>query len=166
MAKAIRQINKTAPNPLEEQSQALADIIKTLADNREGILSFMAILKNLQEIGILDALHAILEKRTDVGVIAMQQVNQPGMHNTIRNAIYLFNFMGTMKPEQLQSMLGGVTKGLERMGESIKNHEQHSLWQLGKSIRDPEIRAAMTTMMGFLHGMGESFSQHPEQELH
>ncbi|WP_157831133.1 MULTISPECIES: DUF1641 domain-containing protein [Bacillaceae] len=166
MAKAIRQINKHVPNAMEEQAQSIGEILKALADNKEGILSALAILKNLQEIGILDALHAILENRTDVGVIAMQQVNQPGMHNTIKNAIYLFNFMGTLKPDQLQSMLGGVTKGLDHMGESIKNHEKHSLWKLGKSLRDPEIKAAMTTMVEFLHGMGESFTQHPSQELH
>ncbi|WP_180955329.1 DUF1641 domain-containing protein [Peribacillus deserti] len=166
MAKAIRQINKQVPNPIEEQAQAVGEILTALADNKKGILSALAIIKNLEEIGILDALHAILENRTDVGVIAMQQINQPGMHNTIKNAIYLFNFMGTLKPDQLQSMLGGVTQGLNRMGESIKNQEQHGLWKLGKSMRDPEIKTAMTSMVEFLHGMGESFTQHPSQELH
>ncbi|WP_409294203.1 DUF1641 domain-containing protein [Peribacillus sp. SCS-26] len=166
MAKAIRQINRSTPDPAAVQAEAFSDILKALAENKEGILSALGIIKELQSIGVLDALHAILEKRTDVGVIAMKQVNQPGMHNTIKNAIFLFNFMGTLKPGQLQTVLGGVTKGLERMGESIDSHEQHSLWKLGKSMRDPEIKTAMTSMVEFLHGMGESFAEHPNQDLH
>jgi uncharacterized protein YjgD (DUF1641 family) len=165
MAKAIRQIKKHVPNPQEEQAQAISDIVKALAENREAILTTIGILKNLQEMGALDAVHGLLEKRNEVGAIAIGQLNQPSMHNTIKNAINAFKFMGSVNPTQLQTILKGLSHGLERATESVPNGEEPSLWKLGKSMRDPEVKASLATMVEFLHGMGEAFHQE-HREIH
>jgi uncharacterized protein YjgD (DUF1641 family) len=169
MAKAIKQINKSIPNPEEEQAQAISDILKALSDNREAILTTLGIMKHLHEMGVLNALHGMLEQRTEVGAIAIQQMNQPTMHNTIKNGINAFKFLGGVKPEQLQSIFQGLGHGLERSSEMIQKGEYPSLWKLGTSIRNPEVRASLSTMVEFLQGMGEVFNHEqnePRQELH
>ncbi len=165
MAKAIKQIKKEIPTPEQEQSQAINDIIAAVANNREAILSTIGIIKHLQDIGVLDTLNGLLEKRVDVGVIAIQQINQPSMHNTIKNGMNTFKFLGQLNPEQLQIILNGVSRGLGKFGEKIDKNEKASLWRLGNSIRNEEVRTSLNTMLGFLEGMGEVF-QGDERKLH
>ncbi|HYK71960.1 MAG TPA: DUF1641 domain-containing protein [Pseudoneobacillus sp.] len=167
MAKAIKQINKTVPNPVEEQAQAITDILQALSENREAILTTLGIMKHLHEMGVLTAIHGLLEQRTEVGAIAIQQMNQPAMHNTFKNGINAFKFLGSVNPEQLQSILQGLSSGLERSTEVIQKGEFSSLWKLGTSMRNPDVRASLSTMVEFLHGMGEVFNRDQEkQELH
>ncbi|WP_409305820.1 DUF1641 domain-containing protein [Peribacillus sp. SCS-155] len=159
MAKAITHINKRVPNKQEEQQQALTEILATLADNKEALTKTLDILTHFHGLGALDAIQALLEKLNEVGVIALQQINQPSMHNTIKIAFNTVKFIGTMNPGQLQTMLDGVGIGLERASESIKNGESHGVMKLAGMMRNPEVRASMTTMIEFLRGMGEAFTQ-------
>lgn len=165
MAKAIKQIKKEIPTPEQEQSQAITDIIAALANNREAIMSTIGIIKHFHDMGILDALNGLLEKRTDVGVIAIQQINQPSMHNTIKNGMNTFKFLGQLNPDQLQIILNGVSRGFEKFGEKIDKNEKASLWKLGTSIQNEEVRKSLFTMLGFLEGMGEVF-QGDKREMH
>lgn len=165
MAKAIRQIKKDIPDPKEEQSQAIADIVTALSENREAIMASIGILRHLHDMGVLNALNGLLEKRVDVGEIAIKQFNQPAMHNTIKNGMNAFKFLGTINPEQLQTMLDGVSRGLEKSTENMNKNEKTSLWKLGNSMRQSEVRTSLGTMMGFLVGMGEVF-QEGKREVH
>lgn len=66
MAKAIRQIRKEVPNPQQEQQEAIADMLKELADNREAIMGAIGILKGLQEMRVLETVGALLDQRNEV----------------------------------------------------------------------------------------------------
>lgn len=165
MAEAIKQIRKEIPTPEQEQSQAITEIIAALASNREAIISTIGIIKHLQDMGVLDALNGLLEKRADVGAIAIQQINQPGMHNMIKNGMNAIKFLGQLNPDELQIMLDGVSRGLEKLGERIDKNEKVSLWQLGNSVRNEEVRTSLFTMLGLLEGMGEVF-QRDKRDLH
>ena len=83
----------------EEQAQAISDIVKALSDNRDAIVLSLDILKNLHEMGLLYAVHGLLEQRTEVGAIAIQQVNQPGMQHGIKNAMNVVKFLGSLDPD-------------------------------------------------------------------
>lgn len=165
MAKAVRQISKSVPNQQEEQAEAVAAIIKELADNREAIVSTIAILKNLHEMGVLNIFKGLLEQRTDVGAIAIQQMNQPAMYNIIKNGMSAAKFLGSVNPEQLTNILEGVNKGMQRASESVDRKEDAGLWKLGKNIRTPEARASLAVMTEFLQGMGQAFQQE-KRETH
>ena len=82
MAKAIRQINKSIPTEEELQLQAISDIMKAIGENRDAILTSLDILKNLHDIGVLQAIQGLVEQRVDVATIALKQINQPAMHHT------------------------------------------------------------------------------------
>lgn len=165
MAKAIRQIKKQVPNPVEEQTEAMAAIVGAFADNKDAILKTLNMLKQLNELGVLDAVNALLEKRTDVSVIALQQINQPAMYNAIKNAFNAFKFFSSVEPEKLQTILSGVDRGLERFTDAVESGEEQSLWKIGRSMSNPEIRTSLTSMIQFLRGMGEAFSE-DQQQIH
>jgi len=158
MAKAIRQINKSVPTEEELQLQAISDIMKAIGENRDAIVTSLDILKNLQDLGVLQAVQGLLEQRVDVATIALKQINQPAMHNTIKNAFNAIKFLGTVKPEQLQLILQGLGQGLKRTSENNQQQEHQSLWKMSKSLRDPDVKASLSIALEFLQGMGEVFN--------
>lgn len=157
MAKPIRHINKSVPNPIEEQAQAANDIVKALSENRDAIILTLDILKNLHEMGALNAVNAMLEQRTEVGAIAIQQMNQPGMQHVLKNVMSVFNFLSSMDPNHMQSILDGLTRGLGYATERLESGKSPSLWKLGTSMRNPEVKASLSTMVDVLYGLGEAF---------
>lgn len=157
MAKAITDIKKEVPNETEENVKAVTDIIKELAENREAIIETIQILKQLHETNILEAVHAALKQREDIGTIAIHQVNQPKMHNVINNGMNLFAFLGSLQPAQLTTILDGFGHGLERLSRTGEKGEKQSIWKLQRRLSSPEIRATMTTMVDFMDGIGEVF---------
>lgn len=155
MAKAIKQIDKQIPNPIEEQAQAIQHLIEMTAESRDALVSFLEILQELHNAGILDIVNGLLKTRHKVGVLAMGQLNQPDMHRIIKNGINTIQFLGELDPDQLNTMLKAVNKGLQKSTTNAKKGEQVSLWAIARSIRDPDIKMSMTTMLGFLEGMGK-----------
>lgn len=163
MAKPIRQISRGIPNEADEQAEAVDEILKALADNKEAVLSFIELTKELHEIHVFETAGALIKQRNDVGVIAMQQINQPAVHNIIKSGFGLFKFLGGMQPGQLDTLLQGVTLGLKRMSQTGEQGKKQSIWKMRIRLRSPEIRAAMTTMVDFMEGMGEAFLKNREK---
>jgi len=56
-------------------------------------------------------------------------------------------------------MIQSISGGLERFSETMQNGESKSIWKLSASLFNPEVRTSLTTMVEFLHGMGESIHQ-------
>jgi uncharacterized protein YjgD (DUF1641 family) len=157
MAKAITDIKKEIPDEKEEHLKAVTDIMQELAENREAIIETIHILKQLHETNILEAVKAAVMQRVDIGTIAIHQVNQPKMHNVINNGMNLFDFLGSLQPGQLTTILDGFGVGLKRLSETGQKGEKQSLWKLQRRLSSPEIRATMTTMVDFMDGIGEVF---------
>lgn len=163
MAKAIRQINRQVPNEIEERDQAMEEIMQALTDNKEAVLSMIDMARELHEVKVFETAGSLLKQRNEVGVIAMQQVNQPAVHNVIKSSFGLFKFLGGLQPSQLDTLLNGVTLGLKRMSQTGEKGKKQSIWKMRFRLRSPEIRAAMTTMVDFMEGMGEAFLKSREK---
>ncbi|OMP65745.1 DUF1641 domain-containing protein [Domibacillus epiphyticus] len=157
MAQAIRKIKKEVPNQKEEQDQATAEIMKELSNNKDAVIAAIQLMKGMQEMGIYDAVRGMLDNRTEVGAIAIQQMNQPAMHNVIKNGMSGVKFLGALQPGQMDTIMAGVGLGLKRLSETGQQVEKQSIWKMRKRLQSPEIRAAMTTMIDFMEGMGEAF---------
>ncbi|WP_026560601.1 DUF1641 domain-containing protein [Bacillus sp. J37] len=157
MAKPIRQIRREFLNEQEEQDQAMNEILKELAENKEAVLAFIQTAKELHELKVFETTNSLLKQSDEVGAIAIQQINQPAVHNMIKSGFGLFKFLGALQPSQLQTILDGVTLGLKRMSDSGEKGEKQSIWRLRKRLTSPATRAALTTMIDFVEGMGEVF---------
>ncbi|NHM31170.1 DUF1641 domain-containing protein [Neobacillus terrae] len=157
MARAITQISRYQVNPEEEQARAQEEIMKALTDNKDAVLNLITLVKRLDDLKVFQAANAFIEKGEDIGVIAMQQINQPTMHNVIKNAMGAFTFLGSIQPAQLNTIMEGLSHGMKEMSRTGEKGEKQSVWRLRLRFWTPEIRAAMTTMMSFMQGMGEVF---------
>lgn len=165
MAKPIRHFNRSEPDPIEVQAQAISDIVNKLSENRDAILTSLDILKNLHQMGTLEAILGLLEQRTEIGAIAIQQFNQPSIHNVIKNGMSIFKFLGSLDPDQMQTIFKGLNKGLNHASERLHNGDSPSLWKLGTSMRNPEVKASLSTLLEIMHGLGEAL-QNDERQLH
>lgn len=159
MAKPIQQIELKNKSVEEERAEDLSAILKQIADNRDAIQTTLIILQELHEFGILDMMKGLLRTREKVGAIAIEQINQPGMHNIIKNGMSAVQLLSSIDPDQLKHMIGGMTQGLHRASEGHGQKNQANVWGLMKSMRDPNVRTSINTMMNFLNGMGEGLNQ-------
>jgi uncharacterized protein YjgD (DUF1641 family) len=159
MAKPITNINKQSADPMKEEEQALAEMIKALAENRQAIIEAIHLIKGLHETKVLAAANALLDQRTEIGAIAIAQINQPTMQNVMKNGINAFKFFGSIKPGQLDTVLEGLSRGFTKLSSMEQQGENRKLsyWRLRKQIWSPPIRAAITRMVEFMQGMGEVF---------
>ena len=161
MAKPITHIEKKIPNAAEEQAEAIAEILSLIAKNREAITTSLEILQELQSAGVLDMVKGLLRTRDKVGVLAVQQLNQPGMHKTIKNGINMIQLLGEIDPDKMNTLMKATNKGLDHIAE---NNEKQSMWGLMRSMRDPDVLSSLSTMTGFLRGMGKELNN--QKPLH
>jgi uncharacterized protein YjgD (DUF1641 family) len=161
MAKPITHIEKKLPNPIEEQAESFSEILSLLAKNREAITTSLEILQELHSAGILDMLKGLLKTRDKVGVLAIQQINTPEMHNTIKNGINVLQLVGAIEPDRLKTLLRAANKGLESMDGT---NDKMSKWGLLKLMNDPDVMSSLSTMTVFLQGMGKELNN--QKRLH
>ena len=159
MAKPITNI-KTDPNANQEEVlQEMDALLRQVAESRKAIQESLAILSELQETGILDAAKALLTKRTDIGGIAMEQMNQPGAHHIIKNGISAVGFLASIEPNQLEPLLGGLTKGLQYAAEPNEVQGTIGVFGIYKAMKDPNVNTAIQMLFRFLEGMGKQLNE-------
>lgn len=156
MAKAISHIEKMKPTPAEQQAESLTEIIELIAKNKEAITASLEILQELHSAGLLDIIKGLLKTRDKVGVLAMEQLNQPSMHKTIKNSINTLQLLGEIEPDQLKTLLTAANSGLEHLGGP---NQKTSKWGIMKSMNDPDVLSSLSTMTGFLQGMGKELNK-------
>ncbi|MBG9588537.1 DUF1641 domain-containing protein [Cytobacillus firmus] len=159
MAKAIKQIELVQPSAEEEQAQDIAGLLTQLSQNSEALSSAIDIIGQLQKSGMLDIIQGFLHSKEKVAAIAIDQVNQPNMHNIIRNGFNTVDFLGSLDPQQMNIMMSAVTKGLDESAEVMKRNDKTGVFGLMKALRDPDINLAMNSMLGFLKGMGREMGK-------
>jgi uncharacterized protein YjgD (DUF1641 family) len=151
MAKAIRQIEKNQKSEVEQQAESLQELLTMISKNSEAIKSTLEILQELQKAGILDMINGLLKTKDKVGVIAMDQLNQPSMHRTIKNGINALQFIGELDPDKMKRMMHGINTGLDHLNDEAQQNKIGIL----KAMRDPNVKASISTAFSFLQGMGE-----------
>ncbi|MDC3417356.1 DUF1641 domain-containing protein [Aquibacillus salsiterrae] len=165
MARAITHINRKESNVEEERANDLSEILKQIAENREAIESILVIVNELHKSGALDIVKSLLRTREKVGVLAMEQINQPAMHHMIKNVFGSVGLLSELDPDQLQALLDGLTKGIEKASQvdNEQNSKPLGLFSGLKTMKDPNIQASLKTMIHFLEGMGESFNSNQKR---
>lgn len=162
MAKAITHIEKKIPNQAEEQADSLLEILTLVAKNKEALKTSLEILQELQHSGVLNIVKGLLQTRDKVGVLAVEQLNQPSMHNTIKNSINLLQIIGEIEPEKLKVLLRAANTGLTNLDES---KEKITKWGLIKRMNNSDVLYSLSVMTGFLQGLGKELNNQ-KQHLH
>lgn len=152
MAKQLSNIEKRVMTQAEKDAQSLGQIMGAVSQQKEALMVFLDVLGELHQAGVLELLRGMLKSRTKIGVIALSQLNKSGAQHVIRNGFSAVQFLATLEPGRLRQMLDAVAHGLE----NAKPAERRlGVTGLVRAVRDPEVNASISTMLNFLHGMGE-----------
>jgi len=158
MAEAIRRIEADPNNSKTEHEENLAAILEQIAANRKTIQDSLTILSELHESGLLAIVKGVLATRDKVGAIAMEQVNQPGMHHLIKNGINAIELLTAIEPEEIKQVFDSITSGLKHATQQTDQQPIKGTWGLLKAMKDPNVQASLTMMIKFLQGMGASLN--------
>jgi uncharacterized protein YjgD (DUF1641 family) len=154
MAKATTRIEKAIPDAVQEQAQSLHMLLQAVAENRDALLMLMDIVKELNELGLLEAIHAMLKNRHDISVIGITQLNKPGAQRIVKNGMNALQFLSSINPAELEPLLKGMSNGVKYAAEADTDKGQMGLFGMMKSMRDPEVATSLQVMFNFLRGMG------------
>ncbi|WP_461611891.1 helical membrane plugin domain-containing protein [Cytobacillus kochii] len=158
MAKAITNIEKYIKNKDEEKQESIQQVLDAVSENSEALITFMDILKELHEFGVLDIVQGALKNREEIGVIAVSQVNQPGMHHIMKNGMNAIQFLAKLEPDKMNTILQGVEHGIERLADT-QNNKSLGFFGMGKAMFDPNVSLALGSMVNFMRGMGEGMNE-------
>ncbi|RSL34737.1 DUF1641 domain-containing protein [Salibacterium salarium] len=155
MAKPITQIDVQEKTEKEQKQQIHEDILNQIADNHDSIQTTLEIVEELQQAGILDMIKGLLRMRGQIGSISIDKINQPSMHHLIKNSFHMVEFVGKVEPDELEKMMNGMMKGMERLSKETEKTGDTGMWGLIKTMRDPHVLTALSYMTAFLNGFGE-----------
>jgi uncharacterized protein YjgD (DUF1641 family) len=156
MAKQLSNIEKRVMSQAEQDAQSLGQIMGAVTEQKEALMVFLDVIGELHEAGVLETLRGMLKARTKIGVIALSQMNKSGAQHLVRNAFSAVQFLAAMDPARLRVMLDSVTRGMEKAEPA--DHRIGVMGLMG-TLRDPEVNAALSTMINFLRGMGQGLGQ-------
>ncbi len=150
MAKAIIDIDKQVPNQAEEEAQSIQQILKAASTHRESLLAFMDVLDELHKMGILEAVQAMLKNKKQIALVGLGQLNKPGAHRLIKKRDGSRTiFLTTLDPAKLQTILNGVSAGVEQAVEKDPNKKKAGIMGYGQKLARTEVLSSMSMLTNF-----------------
>ncbi|MFG6148081.1 DUF1641 domain-containing protein [Halobacillus sp. B23F22_1] len=155
MAKAIKQIDRSIPTAEEKQAAEVNELISSITEHKETLLLLLEIIEEFHKVGLLDMLQGVLKTRHKLGLLAMEELDKPVVHDLVKSGIGAFNFLTKVDPEQFSRILNGMSEGLKHSSEQLENDKTLGIWGMMKATKDPEVNRSLTTFIHFLEGMGK-----------
>ena len=112
------------------------------------------LLVALHERGVLRLLNGLLAAGPEVSAIALDGLNSPSGQRAVRNAAVLGEAATRIDPEQLATLVGGVTRGIA-VASTRMAQEPPGTVSLARALHDPDVRRGMNVMLGFLKALGQ-----------
>ncbi|WP_301109483.1 DUF1641 domain-containing protein [Sporosarcina sp.] len=159
MAAPITSIKRTERTEMEIQQEKLADLQKLIAQQEESLQKIMEITGELNDIGALDALQAMLQAKEKITGIAVGQISREPVTNMLNNVMAAAGALTAIDPATIQLLTKSAQRGLNEAEQGIEQNQKTSALQLLKSVNDPDINRALTFGLNFLKGMGKGLDK-------
>ncbi|UOQ43268.1 DUF1641 domain-containing protein [Halobacillus salinarum] len=155
MAKPITSIKRYQVPREEQVENDVNEVKQAVADNKEAILKGIQLLSSLEEEGTLDAAYSFSKKKEQILANVVKELNREQYTPMLENIPELVFLLGEIDGKALRETMARFNRGLEEM-ESTDEDKKTSVFELAKSLKDPEINRSITMLMQFLKGMGKS----------
>ncbi|MCL6633714.1 MAG: DUF1641 domain-containing protein [Alicyclobacillus herbarius] len=155
MARPINNVKRIEPTQLERNQEALQELGESIAKHQDALQSLLTLIADLENSGVLEMLHALLNSKEKIASIVLDQVLKPSVLNTVKNGMTAMGTVSKIDPEELGLLMEAVVTGLHQGQESLKSKGKVGVFDLVKASRDPGVKRALGFMLGFLQGMGE-----------
>ncbi|MGD6819038.1 DUF1641 domain-containing protein [Metabacillus sp. 113a] len=155
MANAINKIKKLELSEEEKRKKELMEMQEALVDNKSAILESLKLMRHMEDKGILPLLNGLVGQGDKVLNVFVKATDKEENTNALRNLLLMVGMLGTINVKELEPILLKMNRGIERVAEQKDTDKKTGLFELLKSLRDPEVNRAITLMLTFLKGVGE-----------
>jgi uncharacterized protein YjgD (DUF1641 family) len=155
MAAPITAIQKHVWTDEELKQQKLEDLKTLLTDNEEALNKILDIVGELNDIGVLEAVNAMLQAKETIAKIALGQVTREPITNLINNLMGAAGALTSLDPELTKKLVGSVTLGLDEGSKYLQNNNKIGMLDLLKVLNDPDINRAIGFGIHFMKGLGK-----------
>jgi uncharacterized protein YjgD (DUF1641 family) len=155
MAAPIKAIQKQVWTDEELKQQKLEDLKTLLTDNEEALNKILDIVGELNDIGVLEAVNAMLQAKEKIAKIALGQVNREPITNMINNLMGAASALTNLDPELTKKLVSSVTLGLDEGSKHLQANNKIGIFDLLKVLKDPDINRAVGFGIHFMKGLGK-----------
>ncbi|WP_040209251.1 DUF1641 domain-containing protein [Neobacillus jeddahensis] len=155
MAKPITMFANKQKTEEELHSEKIDHLMEYIIENADGLKQTIALLHELHESGILEAVVSLVKAKEKVAKIAVDQMVRPPVTNLINNAMAAAGALTELDPTFTKKLVNGLSTGMKNAEESVKSGEKAGVMDLFKAMKDPDINRTILFGIHLLKGMGE-----------
>lgn len=159
MASPITQIKKKEWSAEEIRQQKLYELETLLAEQNEALNKLLAIMGDLDDAGVLDAVLAMVKAKEGIAEVVMEQATREPVTNLINNMMSAAGALTAIDPESTGRLASSAVRGLKEAEEQNQNGKKIGVFQLLKALRDPDINRTIKFGLNFLKGMGKELGK-------
>ena len=159
MATPITSIKFKQQTPEEIQQEKLFELQSLITEQKESINKIFEITAELDDAGVLDAVKAMLEAKEDIAEIAVGQVAREPVTNLINHVMNVSGMLTNIDPGVTEKLVASVESGLNEAELHGENNRAISVFDLMKSLKDPDINRSIKYGLHFLKGMGKGLDR-------
>lgn len=152
MAKPISVVRKRLLTKEEQQEKTIERLKQQLADSNEALEKSLSILRELNDSGFLEAAESMLKAKAKITEIALGQISRPEITNLINNGMAAAGALTSLDPAMTTKLVNGMASGVQEA--QTQGEGQIGVFQLMRSLRDPDVNRAVRFGLSFLKGLG------------
>jgi len=155
MARPITSIKLKQQTPEEIQQEKLSELQLLITEQEQAINKILEITGELDDIGVFDAVQAMVKAKEDIAEIAVNQVSREPVTNLINHVMNVSGMLTDIDPGVTEKLAASVKSGLNEAELQDGNDEAVGVFDLMKSLKDPDINRSIKFGLNFLKGMGK-----------
>jgi uncharacterized protein YjgD (DUF1641 family) len=157
MAKPISFIHKRVLTEEDKKEQSINHLTDDVAENEEALKKTLAIVRELHDSGILEAVESMLKAKGKITEIVLGQATRKEVTNIINNGMAAAGVLTELDPEQTKKLMTGVVNGLKEAKEN--QGKKVGVFDLMKALKDPDLNRAVGFGVNFLKGLGKGLKE-------
>ncbi|MFB4159917.1 DUF1641 domain-containing protein [Geomicrobium sp. JSM 1781026] len=177
MAKATKVIHKLEIDPAVQRENDRREVEDLLINNKEVLRDALEVLDRLKEHEVFEMMNAGLGQSDKLLHRIVTAVDDHNTTRSIKNALLLFELLGTLNMNEIEPLVLKVNKGISKVADYEHANQRGGYTALIGALKDPEVIEGMNVLVALVKGMGvEQDSKeliepqlermkHPEKEM-
>lgn len=155
MAKPIVSIQLKEQTEAEIQAGKLAELQRLIAQQQQALNKLVEITGELNDAGILDAVRASVKAKDDLAEIAVNQMSREPILNLIKHVMNVSDALSSIDAEKSTLLVEILKRGLHEAELADGNDQSIGVFDLFRSLNDPDVNRAVKFGLNFLKGAGK-----------
>lgn len=163
MAEPITNIHRSTLTEEEQIEIKFDNLKKQFVDNEESVSKVLEIMEELNDIGALEAVAAMLLAKEDIAKITLDQVSREPVTNLLNTIIGATSSVMATDPEKMKKLVSSAMSGINEGYDFVETDKKVKMFDLMKVLNDPDINRAIGFGIHFLKGMGKQLNEESDE---